>query len=144
MNAIRAQPGTYLLTLYAPRKGSVQVGRLGELALEQGFYLYVGSARGPGGVRARLAHHQQVSSRPHWHIDYLRAATRLDRVWSSYERVSKEHQWAQALKNLPEAQIPMAGFGSSDCHCESHLFFFKMRPAAAALKRLLAPHTNRK
>jgi Uri superfamily endonuclease len=29
------------------------------LQLQRGFYVYVGSALGPGGVRARVAHHQK-------------------------------------------------------------------------------------
>jgi Uri superfamily endonuclease len=139
----RARPGTYVLVLFSPHKGSIEVGQLGQMPLERGFYVYVGSARGPGGLRARLAHHQKVSPRPHWHIDYLRPATRIDRVWCSYARASKEHQWAQAIKKLPGAQMPIAGFGSSDCNCESHLYFFKMRPAQAALMPLIAPLARR-
>jgi Uri superfamily endonuclease len=125
---IRAQPGTYALILFSPTKKTIEVGRLGPLPLQRGFYVYLGSARGPGGVRARLAHHQKVSRRPHWHIDYLRAATELRGIWCSYEQAGTEHQWAEAVKGLPGAQIPLAGFGSSDCDCESHLYFFETRP----------------
>ena len=136
-SVIRAAPGSYALTLFSSQKGSIQVGRLGQLSLERGYYLYVGSARGPGGVKARIAHHQKVASRPHWHIDYLRAVTRVDRVWCTYPRVSQEHRWARLIRKLPGAQMPLAGFGSSDCRCRSHLYFFKMRPAPGTLKPLL-------
>ncbi len=51
----------------------VRIGRRGELRLQPGFYIYLGSALGPGGVRARLALHFRPCTRPHWHLDYLRA-----------------------------------------------------------------------
>jgi Domain of unknown function DUF123 len=71
----QARPGTYVLVLSSRSTDLIQIGRLGALQLQSGFYVYVGSALGPGGVRARLAHHLKLSRRPHWHIDYLRAHT---------------------------------------------------------------------
>ena len=126
---ITAEGGTYALILFCSRAERVQIGKLGALELRRGFYVYVGSAMGPGGVRARLAHHQKVSQRPHWHIDYLRLHTRLDRIWSSHSRVRREHQWARLIGAMPGASVPNAGFGSSDCRCKTHLFFFARRPS---------------
>jgi Uri superfamily endonuclease len=34
------------------------------------------------------------------------------------------------------ASIPLAGFGSSDCECETHLFFFKRRPGIGSPTKL--------
>ena len=124
-----AEGGTYALILFCSRQGPVQIGRLGSLQLRRGFYVYVGSAFGPGGVRARAAHHQTVSPRPRWHIDYLRPHTRLDRTWYSHHRIRLEHHWAQIFSALQGASIPISGFGSSDCMCEAHLFFFARRPS---------------
>ena len=115
----------------------VRVGRLGELQLRSGFYVYIGSAHGPGGLRARLAHHLEPSSRPHWHIDYLRTHANPEEVWCCYDPRPWEHEWAQRLGTLPGASIPLAGFGASDCACESHLYFFKGRPSRAAFARSL-------
>jgi len=98
------------------------------MRLQPGFYVYVGSALGPGGVRARVAHHQGRSVRPHWHIDHLRRHTQLDQVWCCYDTARHEHAWAYAMNATPGASIPLVGFGSSDCHCASHLYFFKSRP----------------
>ena len=120
--------GTYALILFCSQDKQVQIVKLGPLRLRQGFYVYVGSAFGPGGVRARVAHHQKVSQRPHWHIDYLRPHTRLDRIWYSHDRLRREHQWAHAIHNLRGASVPLAGFGSSDCKCSTHLLFFTRRP----------------
>ena len=124
-----AEGGVYALVLFCSRKGPVQIGKLGRLQLRRGFYVYVGSALGPGGVRARVAHHRKLSHRPHWHIDYLRPHTRLDRIWYSPDRICREHQWARVICALRGAAIPMAGFGSSDCRCKTHLFFFTSRPS---------------
>jgi Uri superfamily endonuclease len=30
---------------------------------------------------------------------------------------------------LRGASVPIAGFGSSDCRCKTHLFFFRRRPS---------------
>jgi Uri superfamily endonuclease len=126
---ITAESGTYALILFCSRAERVRIGKLGPLKLRRGFYVYVGSALGPGGVRARVAHHQKVSPRPHWHVDYLRFHTRLDGIWYSHDQVRREHQWARLIHTLRGASVPAAGFGSSDCRCETHLFFFKRRPS---------------
>ncbi len=126
---ITAEGGTYALILFCSRAELVRIGKLGPLELRRGFYVYVGSALGPGGVRARVAHHQKVSPRPHWHIDYLRRHIRLERIWYSHHRVRREHQWARLIHALQAASVPVAGFGSSDCRCATHLFFFKRRPS---------------
>jgi len=71
------EPGTYILILKSAVTRRVRVGRLGNLQLCPGYYVYIGSAFGPGGLRARIDHHQRLAKRPHWHIDYLRRHTRL-------------------------------------------------------------------
>src|SRR5208337_1419018 len=119
---VTAKGGAYALILFCSQEGPVQIGKLGQLQLRRGFYVYVGSAVGPGGVRARVAHHQKLSPRPHWHIDYLRPHI-------CHDRVCREHQWARVISTLRGASIPIAGFGSSDCRCKTHLFFFRMLPS---------------
>ncbi len=93
-----------------------------------GFYIYIGSAVGPGGVKARIAHHQKLQQRPHWHIDYLRKHADITAIWSSYDAEIREHQWAHCCAADPEISSPMKGFGSSDCRCHSHLFFRSVPP----------------
>ena len=135
---VKPEPGTYALILLSTKQGVIRIGRLGRLRLQPGFYVYVGSALGPGGVRARVAHHQRVSPRPRWHIDYLRARTRLVEVWCCYDRVQREHQWASALELVPGAGIPLARFGASDCHCASHLYFFHATSEVASASSYIA------
>jgi len=130
-----AQPGTYALVLECRKTDLLRVGRLGRLRLQPGFYVYVGSAFGPGGLAARIQHHRHLAARPHWHIDYLRAACELIDVWFTADRVRREHSWANDVARLQGAGIPMPGFGSSDCQCETHLFLFKTRPSLSSFKR---------
>ncbi len=82
---VEPKPGTYALVLSCASNARIQTGRLGTVQLQRGYYVYLGSALGPGSLRARIAHHQKLSSRPHWHIDYLRAHTRLQSVWLNYD-----------------------------------------------------------
>jgi Uri superfamily endonuclease len=130
-----AQPGTYALVLASQKTGPVRIGKLGTLELKQGVYIYVGSAFGAGGLAARIGHHTQIAARPHWHIDYLRAACDLIEIWFTTEAARREHSWAGAVARLPGAGVPMPGFGSSDCQCAAHLFWFKNPPSIRAFRQ---------
>ena len=129
--------GTYALLLDLPRPARLTVGRLGRFRFERGCYLYVGSALGPGGLRARLRHHARCSASPRWHVDYLRREARLLCVWYTQDERRHEHEWARAAGALPGASSPVRGFGSSDCDCTSHLFAFAAPPPAAGFRRRL-------
>ena len=126
------RPGTYALILATTSRALIEVGRRGSLQIHPGFYVYVGSAHGPGGLRARLAHHLGPSRRPHWHLDYLRPHITPEEVWYCCDSIRWECRWAHCIGMQREASTPMAGFGSSDCNCGSHLFFFEDRPSRAA------------
>jgi len=123
-----AGSGTYLLILSSGTRRRVEIGRRGPLKLEPGFYVYVGSAFGSGGLRARIAHHERRSAKPHWHIDYLRRALKLDTVWYATGTQYREHLWAEAAGNMDGAAIPLRRFGASDCRCPSHLFHVSKPP----------------
>ena len=119
------RPGTYVLWLRCAIQGERSIGKLGTLHLQPGYYAYVGSAFGPGGLRARIQHHLRTPKRPHWHIDYLREVTIAQEIWFIHGDRCMEHRWAGRLAQLPEVRIPLAGFGSSDCRCPAHLFHCK-------------------
>ena len=125
---IKPEPGTYALIFSCASNACIQIGRLGTMPLQRGYYVYVGSALGPGGLRARIAHHQKLSAQPHWHVDYLRAHTKLHAVWLNYDGKRHEHEWARAMQEERGATIPLPRFGASDCRCASHLYFFKRVP----------------
>ena len=132
---LTAQPGTYALLLKCHQSSQVRIGRLGVLELQRGFYVYVGSAFGPGGLVARIQHHRQVAARPHWHIDYLRPACDLVAVWFTTDSTRCEHSWANAVAQLAGAGVSLPGFGSSDCDCETHLFHFDGMPSVGAFRQ---------
>lgn len=129
MNAILPRaPGSYCLLLFLPRRTTVPVGRLGRIDFKRGYYLYVGSAFGPGGVRSRVKRHLVKDKKHHWHIDYLRAHARVKEVWVACCHSNREHQWARELMHGTMACDPIDQFGCSDCTCPSHLFYFKKCP----------------
>jgi Uri superfamily endonuclease len=117
-------PGAYVLAVELA--GSVTVALPGKPAasLGPGGYLYCGSARGPGGLRARLRRHMRRGKAVRWHIDRLTEVGAVLGAWMLPG--GDECELAAALSELP---TPIAGFGSSDCaHCRSHLF---QQPGAA-------------
>ncbi|HVN82235.1 MAG TPA: GIY-YIG nuclease family protein [Terriglobia bacterium] len=141
---LEPKPGTYALVLTCSADFDTQIGRLGTMRLQPGYYVYLGSALGPGGLRARITHHQKLSPRPHWHIDYLRAHCRVRCIWFSYGTRRCEHQWARVIQAMSGAEIHLLGFGASDCGCRSHLYFFRRCPSQSSfqqgLKSLVRRH----
>ena len=136
-SAIPPWPGTYALVLSAGVRSSVEIGKLGTLPLLPGFYLYIGSAFGFGGLKARLAHHGKMATRPHWHIDYLRPKTSLESIWYSCDAKKREHLWAEVASEMPGATVLLARFGASDCSCVAHLFYFEQILRDACFKEIL-------
>jgi len=134
-HVIEAKSGTYLLVMQSTQQQQIEVGRLGVMQVEAGYYLYVGSAFGPGGVKARVSHHMRVAARPRWHIDYLRQVCPLKMVWCSYDDVRREHEWVGLLESMPALTTPMAGFGASDHPGKSHLFYSEAVPSFATFSR---------
>jgi hypothetical protein len=59
----------------------------------------------------------------------LRVHANLEEVWHCHDRTPREHEWARHVRTAPDAPVPLAGFGASDCGCESHLYFFGSRPS---------------
>ena len=123
-------PGTYLLILHLPAPCRIAIGRLGEQPLAAGFYSYVGSALGPGGLAGRLKHHLRPVRRPRWHVDYLRAAAPVVALCHVVGERRREHDWAMRLAGEFSTVLP--GFGTSDCRCRSHLLYSEAFPATLA------------
>ena len=119
---MNSDPGSYILVLKNDAGASIKIGKWGWLDIDAGYYLYVGSAFGPGGVLARVSRHCRKAKTKRWHIDYLREFTCLKTIWYSHAPERLEHCWAKALEGVEETES-IRGFGCSDCNCESHLFF---------------------
>lgn len=110
--------------LKSEQSKNIQIGRLAQLNLQKGYYLYIGSALGPGGVLSRLKHHHRISKKPHWHLDYLRAETKFYAAYALFSPQRKECEWAELMAKSEVVIEPLKGFGSSDCQCDTHLFYF--------------------
>jgi len=123
------QTGTYVLILHLAKATRLTIGKRGTFNFSVGFYAYVGSAFGTGGLHGRLKHHLQPVTKPHWHIDYLRTTAKIREVWYVADETRYEHQWAVSLHQMSDAIIPVPRFGASDCNCASHLVYFADMPA---------------
>ena len=140
--AIPRQPGTYLLIFRSEQSTRLDVGRVGSIQLQVGYYLYVGSAFGPGGLQARVRHHAKISTRPHWHLDYIRPALSLTGIAYSTDMLRYEHAWAGRLYYTRQMAIPLRSLGASDCRCESHFFYTQDEPITTALRKTLGDNNN--
>lgn len=126
-DTVVSKTGTYALIMQSKNRRKVTIGKLGQLQVEKGFYVYIGSAFGPGGLRARIRHHLGMSLSCHWHIDYLKPYIRVLNISLTYDPVRRECSWAELLSQQPESSHPIIGFGASDCTCTSHLFFLQSK-----------------
>ncbi len=120
-----ALKGAYALILHIAHPVSVKRPRTARKPLAPGWYVYAGSARGPGGIRARLARHFRADKRMHWHIDQLTSLSGV-RMWASPAPGGHECDLVAQLSNSGLFRTPCAGFGSTDCRqCEGHLLMWR-------------------
>jgi Uri superfamily endonuclease len=124
-----SETGNYILLLLLADDETLTIGKLGTYDFPAGWYAYVGSAFGPGGLVGRLKHHLRPVEQPHWHIDYLRQAAEVKEIWLSPDTASHEREWADLVLDIPGATVLVDGFGASDSDRESHLFYFDLRPS---------------
>jgi Uri superfamily endonuclease len=123
--------GTYILIAQVSDMKRLEIGSLGEFNILPGFYAYVGSAFGSGGLRARIGHHLESTAEAHWHIDYLLPVAIPVEVWFTTADWKVERQWAEMLEDAPGFRVPIPRFGCSDYHRSraSHLFYTKRQPS---------------
>jgi Uri superfamily endonuclease len=136
------ESGTYAIIFYCRLTAPVCIGRLGILHLHPGWYVYLGSALGTGGLRSRLKHHCGVVEKPHWHLDYVHHHLDIKEIWFQTGNRKKECAWAQYFLGRQGVAVPLRRFGSSDCKCRSHFLSFSKKPdfeswRNAAGKRLM-------
>jgi len=90
------------------------------MELKPGLYAYVGSAFGPGGLRARISRHWRREKRRHWHIDWITMSEHCEHVGALVfpnERIESD---LSAI--LEKHFVPIPGFGASDSPEDTHLF----------------------
>lgn len=118
-DAMPAVPGAYALFLdLGDGREVVWVGRTRGV-LAKGAYAYAGSARGPGGIAARVGRHLRTEKAQRWHVDQLTAVARITAVLAWPD--GGECAIVRGLTELG-GSVPVSGFGSSDCRqCAAHL-----------------------
>jgi len=113
-------PGAYALALDLRRPARLRPGALGPLALPAGRYFYLGSAYGPGGIRARAGRHFRTAKALRWHIDALTQRARI--VGALAVPGGSECALVRRLVERAGVFAPVPGFGSGDCRtCRAHL-----------------------
>lgn len=121
--------GVYICWLRLPVQKAIVVGALGRRIFPAGHYAYVGSAQ--NGLYHRLRRHSRQDKPLRWHIDYLRCQSELHAIMAVKATKAAECALAKAVAALPEASVIVAGFGASDCHCPTHLYYFADYPEGA-------------
>jgi len=117
--------GSYLILLEIPKTCTVETGALGELTYERGWYVYAGSAK--RNLSSRVHRHLQKEKKiKHWHIDYLTPWAGKIRAYPFLSYRNLECLLAGDLEGI--GGRPVERFGSSDCSCRSHLFYFPSNP----------------
>jgi Uri superfamily endonuclease len=127
--------GTYILLLESEREMMIEVGKHGIYIFLPGYYAYVGSAFGPGGLKSRIGRHLKKIKKNRWHIDYLRTYLEPYEVWYTYHKEKQECTCLWLLCTMNGSDYPCKGFGSSDCACPSHLVYFKHKPSFVTFKK---------
>jgi Uri superfamily endonuclease len=135
--------GTYALLCLLDEEQVITIGRLGRGRFAPGYYLYIGSALGSGGLEARIARHLRPKKKLFWHIDYFLQWARLLEVWQAETTARTECDWAKIALALPGSQVPMRRFGASDCQCTTHLIGWVEAPDVAAFAAAVPGLTRR-
>ena len=116
--------GSYLVLLKLDRGRTMEIGGLGNVGFRKGYYLYVGSAM--QGLTQRMARHQRLTKKKHWHIDHLREHAAFVAGIPIRSSEDRECKVARAAAAVADWSVP--GFGCSDCTCASHLFGMREDP----------------
>ena len=117
--------GIYALIIGLSKKKEIKVGRLGTFAFPKGFYVYTGSAQ--NGLEKRINRHLSSDKKFHWHIDYLLSHAKVIKV-VRYVGKKDECKLNSVTGQSAGATRIVKKFGSSDCNCETHLYFFEDIP----------------
>jgi Uri superfamily endonuclease len=122
--------GSYVLVIFVPEKTKIDIGALGNTIFDKGYYLYIGSAMGSNGsntLENRVKRHVSTSNnkKTYWHIDYLLNYERsiITKVFLIPSLYRLECLIARELMDFSDGFIE--DFGSTDCLCNSHLYYFQ-------------------
>ena len=129
MHEIPSEKGNYILIFRLEERIRQNMPRFKDVILDPGYYFYCGSAHGNGGLKGRITRHPTKSYKKFWHIDFLKECLPPSEVWCQVSSEKNECSFCQFLHSQMGGEIPIKGFGSSDCRkkCESHLVRFHQK-----------------
>ncbi len=116
--------GSYMLIIKIESPKNLKVGSLGQVLFAPGYYIYVGSAMKT--LSKRVSRHIRKGKQKRWHVDYLISESAGVTPVQIVSSEKLECQLAASLERIADRTIK--NFGSSDCHCQSHLFYFLDNP----------------
>ncbi len=117
--------GIYTLIIKLSNKKEIKVGLLGTFVFPKGYYVYTGSAQ--NGLEKRINRHLSSEKKLHWHIDYLLCYAKVIKVVRYVGRKDECKLNSVTGKSAVATQI-VKKFGSSDCNCLTHLYYFEDIP----------------
>jgi Uri superfamily endonuclease len=117
--------GLYQLVIKLREGRVIEVGRHGRFQFPAGYYVYTGSA--VKGLESRIARHLRKNKRTRWHVDYLLRYGQVVAV-KRYRSNLSECGLNERVGRLAGSRVVVRGFGSSDCRCLTHLFYFRRNP----------------
>ena len=122
--------GSYILLIFLPDELRIRIGSLGLLTFPEGYYLYIGSAMGNNtstSLENRVKRHvtKSKNKKIFWHIDYLLTNKNcvIIHIYLIPSMIRLECIMSEEISKSSDNLV--RGFGSSDCKCQSHLYYFK-------------------
>jgi Uri superfamily endonuclease len=142
VNKIPGVKGYYILVIEVCRKTVISVRSGKRFMFEPGFYFYIGSAHGPGGLRGRLLRHLRREKKRFWHIDYLLSSnnTCIKGFYILPTNTKTPDYESIISRKLLGIFKPIHGFGCSDKQKDiSHLYLctYDLRKCNSILEKIL-------
>ncbi|MCM8771540.1 MAG: DNA/RNA nuclease SfsA [Candidatus Omnitrophica bacterium] len=116
--------GNYLILGKLNNDIYLKIGYLENLFFKKGYYIYVGSAM--NSLTARIKRHLKINKIKKWHIDYFIPYLNDLKSISIRSSENLECLVSNELEKISNGIIK--NFGSTDCKCKSHLYFFENNP----------------
>ncbi len=115
--------GSYLIIGFLKERLKLRIGKKSFL-FKSGWYLYVGSAM--NSLKKRIERHLRKKKNLKWHIDYLIPYLEMIKGIPIQASEKIECEISFDLGKISDGFV--RNFGSSDCKCQSHLYFMRNNP----------------
>ncbi|HJN56839.1 MAG TPA: GIY-YIG nuclease family protein [Candidatus Woesearchaeota archaeon] len=116
--------GIYILIIYLNKPKKIKIGTLGNIFFKKGYYCYIGSAL--NNLEKRVQRHLSSKKKIRWHIDYLLKHAKIINV--KVKITNRKLECSVNKKVEKNSKEVIKSFGSSDCNCKGHLWYFEKKP----------------